>query len=58
MLNRYEYRVETCTIARAEEVMNQAAREGWRVIAVTPNIAKGFGVTVTFERALENDAAI
>ena len=30
--------------------MNRWAKEGWRVIAVSPNIAAGYGVVITLER--------
>ena len=46
----YEYRVETYTVRQAEEKMNRMAAEGWRVIAVSPNQARGFGIVVTYER--------
>lgn len=36
----FEYKVE----------MNRLAQEGWRVIAVTPNQAMGYGIVVTYER--------
>lgn len=46
----YEYKVETFTVNAAEKQMNALAAEGWRVIAVSPNVAKGYGIIVTFER--------
>lgn len=45
-----EYRVETCRVKQMEDVMNALAAEGWRVAAVTPNQAVGYGVVITFER--------
>ena len=30
--------------------MNRWGKEGWRVIAVSPNIAMGYGLVITFER--------
>lgn len=45
-----EYKVETCTVAEAEDLMNEYAEDGWRVKAVTPNIFKGYGVIITFEK--------
>ena len=47
----YEYKVEVLGVREAEETMNQLAKDGWRVIEITPNIALGFGIVVTFERA-------
>ena len=46
----YEYRVETYKVKVAANEMNKLASEGWRVIAVTPNEAMGFGLVVTYER--------
>ena len=48
----YEYKVETYKVKEAEEKMNALAKEGWRVIAVTHNEAMGFGIIVTYERAV------
>lgn len=46
----YEYKVETYKVKEAQNAMNALASEGWRVIAVTPNQAMGFGIVVTYER--------
>ena len=46
----FEYRVETYAVRKAEEEMNRMAADGWRIIAVCPNQAAGFGVIVTYER--------
>ena len=46
----FEYRVETYAVRKAEEEMNRMAADGWRVIAVSPNLALGHGIVVTFER--------
>ena len=48
----YEYKVKTYGVKEAEIEMNRMAGEGWRVIAVSPNIAVGRGIVVTFERRL------
>jgi len=45
-----EYKVETYQIKEAEHKMNEMAQFGWRVIAVSPNIAKGYGIVVTYEK--------
>lgn len=46
----YKYKVEIYKIKNAEKEMNNLAKEGWRVVAVSPNIAKLYGVVVTYER--------
>ena len=48
----YEYKVEVCKVKYAELRMNEMAKQGWRVIAVSPDIAAGYGVIITFERPL------
>ena len=50
----YEYKVEAFRVDEAEDEMNDLAEDGWRVIAVSPNIAKGYGIVVTFERELKD----
>ena len=49
----YEYKVGTYTVKDAEKAMNELAKEGWRVITVSPNEAMGFGVVVTYERKID-----
>ena len=46
----YEYKVETYKVRAAEASMNKLASEGWRVIAVSPNVGVGYGLVVTYER--------
>lgn len=46
----YEYKIETYKIKEAEPEMNRLALDGWRVIAVSPNAAMGYGIVVTYER--------
>lgn len=46
----YEYKVEIYKVKEAENAMNQMAKDGWRVVTVSPNMAMGYGVVVTFER--------
>lgn len=46
----FEYRVETYAVRQAEAEMNRMAADGWRVVAVSPNIAMSHGLVVTFER--------
>jgi len=45
-----EYKVLTVKVNDAENKMNELASDGWQVVAVSPNVAKGFGLVVTFER--------
>ena len=45
-----EYRVEIYPLREAEVEMNRMAADGWRVAAVSPNIAMGHGIVVTYER--------
>ena len=49
-----EYKVETSSVGDAERIMNDMAKYGWKVIAVTPNIFKGHGIIITFERNRES----
>ncbi|NDO46361.1 DUF4177 domain-containing protein [Clostridium sp. MD294] len=49
----YEYKVETYKVNAAEEAMNKLANDGWRVITVSPNMAIGYGIIVTYERKKE-----
>ena len=51
----YEYKVEVYKVKAAEKEMNTLAGEGWRVIAVTPNQAMGYGIVVTYERQKTSD---
>lgn len=46
----YEYKVETYRVKEAAAAMNTLAKEGWKVIAVTPNELMGYGLVVTYER--------
>ncbi|MBQ2825438.1 MAG: DUF4177 domain-containing protein [Clostridia bacterium] len=48
----FEYKVEVCKVKIAEHKMNEMAKQGWRVVAVSPDIAAGYGVLITFERNL------
>ena len=50
----YEYKVITVPVKKADEEMNRLAKEGWRVIEVSPNQAMGYGLVVTFEREKDN----
>ena len=46
----FEYRFEVYAVRQAEAEMNRMAADGWRVVAVSPNIAMSHGLVVTFER--------
>ena len=46
----YEYKVVVAPVKEAENEMNKLAKMNWRVVAVSPNIAVGHGVVITFER--------
>ena len=46
----YEYKVEVCKVKEAANLMNELAKEGWRVISASPNEAMGFGLVIVFER--------
>lgn len=48
----YEYKVETYKVKEAAEAMNALAKQGWRVIAVSPNEAIGYGIVVTYEKKI------
>lgn len=50
----YKYKVETYKVNDAAEAMNALAAQGWRVIAVSPNVAFGFGIVVTYEKKTDN----
>ncbi|MCM1290048.1 MAG: hypothetical protein NC132_06425 [Corallococcus sp.] len=47
----YTYKVEIYKVKEAEEEMNRMANAGWRVIAVSPNLARGYGIVVTYEKS-------
>ena len=49
----FEYKVENYKVKELEKELNSLAKQGWRVIAVTPNIAMGYGIIVTYERQVK-----
>ncbi len=49
----FEYKVEIYKVKELEKELNSLAKQGWRVIAVTPNIAMGYGIIVTYERQVK-----
>ena len=46
----YEYKVIKSSVGSAEEELNRLAKQGWRVVAVSPNVAVGMGIIITLER--------
>ena len=46
----YEYKVIKVRVDLAEDEMNKYAKEGWRVINTSPNIARGYGLVVVLEK--------
>lgn len=50
----YEYKVIIVPVKKAEEEMNRLAKDGWKVIEVSPNVAMGYGLVVTLEREKDN----
>ena len=50
---KYEYKVIKTSVNNAEKEMNDLARDGYRVITVSPNVAMGMGVIITFEKEIE-----
>ena len=51
----YEYKLIKTRVDYAEEEMNQLAKDGWRVINASPNIARGYGLVIILEREVENN---
>lgn len=49
-----EYKVITSSVKNAQDNMNALAKDGWKVISVSPNIALLNGVVITFEREKQN----
>lgn len=49
----YEYKVIKTSVNSAEEEINAWAKKGYRVVTVSPNIAKGMGVIITLEKKSE-----
>ena len=51
---KYEYKVTKASVNAAEKEMNKLAKDGWRVITISPNVAVGMGVVITLEREIED----
>lgn len=55
----YEYKVVTYKVPinnnfkLAENAMNELAKEGWRVIAVSHNVNMGLNLIVTYEHKID-----
>jgi len=50
---KYEYKVVITKVKQAEAIMNKLAKEGWRVVATSPNQAFGYGIIITFEKEIK-----
>ena len=48
----YEYKVLNLGVKECEEIFNQLAKDGWRLVTMSPNIAMGMGVIATMERKI------
>lgn len=46
----FEYKVIKASVNSAQHEMNELAKQGWRVVAVSPNVAMGMGLVITLER--------
>ena len=44
------YKVIKTRVDNAEKEINELARDGWRVINASPNIAVGYGLVVILEK--------
>ena len=49
----FEYKVIKAGVNSAQDEMNKWAKLGWKVVAVSPNVAMGMGVVITLEREKE-----
>ena len=46
----YEYKVVVLKVKECEDTFNYLAKEGWRLVAMVPNNAMGYGIVATLER--------
>ena len=49
----YEYKVIKVVVKNSEKEMNELAKQGCRVVAVSPDIARGMGLVITLEKEKE-----
>ena len=49
----YEYKVLELAVRECERVFNQLAKDGWKLVTMSPNIAMGMGIVATMERKIE-----
>jgi len=49
----YEYKVLDLSVKECEKTFNQLAKEGWRLVTVSPNVAKMMGVIATMEKKID-----
>lgn len=52
----YEYRVIALLVRECEERFNELAKDGWRLVSTSPNLARGYGVVATFEREVKPES--
>ena len=48
--NMFEYKVIKTKVDNAEREINELAKDGWRVINASPNIAMGYGLVIILEK--------
>lgn len=48
-----EYKVIVLKVKDMEETFNRLAKEGWKLITSSPNMAMGYGVVCTLEREVK-----
>ena len=49
-----EYKVIKTRVDYAEGELNELAKQGWRVVTTSPNIARGYGLVIILEKELDN----
>lgn len=49
----YEYKVLVLAVRKCEETFNQLAKEGWKLVTMSPDIVREMGVIATMERKIE-----
>ncbi len=46
----FEYKVIKSRVDNAEKEINELAKDGWRVVNASPNIAAGYGLVIILEK--------